>query len=298
MIRLGTRGSALALAQARSVAERLPGGVTLVEITTSGDRGSRDDKSRFVKEIEEALLDGRADLAVHSAKDLPAALPPGLVLAAFPARADPRDALIGREPGAQLRSLPRGARVGTGSARRSSQVLALRPDLVLVPLRGNVDTRLRRLVERGLDAILLACAGLDRLGRADAIHERIDPGLVLPAVGQGTLALETRADDPLAQELLALDDATTRACLTAERAFLRELEGDCNVPLAAFAEPLADDRLWLRALVASPDGCALVRSEQEARRSDAAAAGRRLGQQVLASGGAAILERLRAEANA
>jgi hydroxymethylbilane synthase len=307
-IRIATRGSALALAQAgsvaRAVAEALGCETELVPIVTSGDRlvdtplARIGGKGLFVKEIEEALLDGRADLAVHSAKDLPAALPPGLVLAAFPARADPRDALIGREPGAQLRSLPRGARVGTGSARRSSQLLALRPDLVLVPLRGNVDTRLRRLEGRELDAILLACAGLDRLGRADAIHERIDPGLVLPAVGQGTLALETRAEDPLAEELLALDDATTRACLTAERALLRELEGDCNVPLAAYAEPIADDRLWLRALVASPDGSALVRSEQEARRSDAAAVGRRLGQQVLASGGAAILERLRAEADA
>ena len=307
-IRIATRGSALALAQAGSIARAVGSALgcetELVPIVTSGDRlvdaplARIGGKGLFVKEIEEALLDGRADLAVHSAKDLPAALPAGLVLAAFPARADPRDALIGREPGAQLRTLPRGARVGTGSARRSSQLLALRPDLVLVPMRGNVDTRLRRLEERQLDAILLACAGLDRLGRADAIHERIDPGVLLPAVGQGTLALETRAGDALAQELLALDDRATRACLLAERAFLRELEGDCNVPLAAFAEPLAGDRLRLRALVASPDGRALVRSEQETPRADAEAAGRRAGQHVLASGGAAILERLRAEVDA
>jgi len=306
-IRIATRGSALALVQAgsiaRAVAEALGCDTELVPIVTSGDRladvplARIGGKGLFVKEIEEALLDGRADLAVHSAKDLPAALPAGLVLAAFPPRADPRDALIGREPGVQLRSLPRGARVGTGSARRGSQLLALRPDLVLVPMRGNVDTRLRRLVERELDAILLACAGLDRLGRADAIHERIDPGVLLPAAGQGTLALETRAGDPLAGELLVLDDRTARACLAAERAFSSELEGDCNVPLAAYAEPIAGDRLRLRALVASPDGRVLVRSEQEAPRSDAVEAGRSAGQHVLANGGAAILERLRAEAN-
>ena len=307
-IRIATRGSALALAQAGGIAQAVAAALgcetELVPIVTSGDRLAEAPLARiggkglFVKEIEEALLDGRADLAVHSAKDLPARLPPDLVLAAFPARADPRDALIGRAAGAQLRSLPHGARVGTGSARRGSQLLALRPDLVLVPLRGNVDTRLRRLAERELDAILLACAGLDRLGRADAIHERIDPGTLLPAVGQGTLALETRAGDPLAEELLALDDATTRACLAAERTFLRELEGDCNVPLAAYAEPLAGGRLRLRALVASPDGRALVRREEGGRLADAEAAGRRAAEHVLANGGAAILERLRAGAGA
>ena len=307
-VRIATRGSALALAQAgtiaRAVGHALGCETELVPIVTSGDRLANESLARiggkdlFVKEIEEALLAGHADLAVHSAKDLPAALPPGLVLAAFPARADPRDALIGREPGARLLHLPRAARVGTGSARRGSQLLALRPDLVQVPLRGNVDTRLRRLEEHNLDAIVLACAGLDRLGRADAIHERIDPSALLPAVGQGTLALETRTGDVLAEQLLALDDATTRACLLAERAFLRELEGDCNVPLAAFAEPLGGGRLRLRALVASPDGSAIVRSEQESALGDAEAAGRRAGEQVLASGGAAILERLRSEMNA
>jgi hydroxymethylbilane synthase len=319
-VRIATRGSALALAPAghvaRAVAEALGCATELVPIVTSGDRLAHEPlakiggKGLFVKEIEEALLDGRADLAVHSAKDLPATLPPGLVLAAFPPRADPRDALIGpragrmpdprtgRTPGMRLSALPRGARVGTGSARRGSQLLALRPDLVQVPLRGNVDTRLRRLEERGLDAIVLACAGLERLGRADVIHERIDPAALLPAVGQGTLALEARAGDPLAEALRALDDATTRACLTAERAFLRTLEGDCNVPLAAYAEPLAAARLWLRALVASPDGCALVRGETEAPLAEAESAGARVGRDVLARGGAAILAQLRAAAPA
>jgi hydroxymethylbilane synthase len=305
-IRIATRRSALALAQAGAVAralcEALGCQTELVPLTTSGDRladaplARVGGKGLFVKEIEEALLDGRADLAVHSAKDLPAATSPGLALAAFPKRADPRDALVARAAGATLLGLPPGARVGTGSARRTSQLLALRPDLVLVPLRGNVDTRLRRLFESDLDAIVLACAGLERLGRAAEIHERIDPGLLLPAVGQGTLALQTRAGDPLEAELRVLDDAATRACLVAERAFLAELEGDCNVPLAAFAEPGPGERLRLRALVARPDGIALVRSEEEATLAEALAAGRRAGRRVLAQGGAEILARLRAGA--
>ncbi len=316
-VRIATRGSALALAQsgvvARAVAEALGCETELVPIVTSGDRLADTPLARvggkglFVKEIEEALLDGRADLAVHSAKDLPAATAPGLVLAAFPVRGDPRDALVARELGAQLLALPggarllalpRGARVGTGSARRSSQLLALRPDLVIVPLRGNVDTRLRRLFERELDAILLACAGLDRLGRGEAIHERIDPDVLLPAVGQGTLALQARVGDALAEQLRALDDGLTRARLAAERAFLAALEGDCNVPLAAYAEPLAGARLRLRALVASPDGRSVVRSEQSGLVSEAEALGRRAGSEVLANGGAEILARLRAEAGA
>jgi len=305
-VRIATRASALALAQSGAVADAVAAALgcetELVPLTTSGDRLAEASLARiggkglFVKEIEEALLDGRADLAVHSAKDLPARTSAGLVLAAFPPRADARDALVGRRPGASLRGLPQGARVGTGSARRGSQLLALRPDLVLVPLRGNVDTRLRRLVERELDGILLACAGLERLGRADAIHERIDPGVLLPAVGQGTLALQTRAGDPLERALRVLDDATTRACLAAERAFLTELEGDCNVPLAAYAEPRAGGRLRLRALVASSDGRALVRAEQEGSADDAAAAGRSAAAHVLANGGAEILAALRAEA--
>jgi hydroxymethylbilane synthase len=305
-IRIATRRSALALAQsgavARALGEALGCETELVPLVTSGDRladaplARIGGKGLFVKEIEEALLDGRADLAVHSAKDLPAGTSPGLALAAFPKRADPRDALIARAAGATLLGLPQGARVGTGSARRTSQLLALRPDLVLVPLRGNVDTRLSRLYERDLDAIVLACAGLERLGRAGEIHERIDPGLLLPAVGQGTLALQTRAGDPLEAELRALDDAETRACLLAERAFLAELEGDCNVPLAAFAEPAPGGRLRLRALVASSDGRALVRSEAAGAAGEAEAAGRRAGREVLAKGGAEILARLRAEA--
>jgi hydroxymethylbilane synthase len=304
-VRIATRGSALALAQSGAVARALEGalGVTteLVPLVTSGDRladaplAQVGGKGLFVKEIEEALLDGRADLAVHSAKDLPAEGHPGLVLAAFPPRADPRDALVARAAGAKLLELPEGARVGTGSARRASQLRALRPDLRVEPLRGNVDTRLRRLreAERGLDAVLLACAGLERLGRRAEIHERIDPAQILPAVGQGVLALQTRAGDALAEALRALDDAPTRVCLAAERAFLVALGGDCNVPLAAFAETEAGGGLRLRALVASPDGAALVRSEQWGRVADAEAAGRRAADEVRARGGAEILAALR-----
>jgi hydroxymethylbilane synthase len=232
---------------------------------------------------------------VHSAKDLPAQVHAGLALAAFPRRADARDALVSRAAGAKLLALPRGARVGTGSVRRACQLRALRPDLEVVPLRGNVDTRLRRLVERELDAILLACAGLERLGVDDVIQERIDPALVLPAVGQGTLALQTRAGDALESAVRVLDDATARACLAAERAFLVALEGDCNVPLAALAEAGGDGRLRLRALVASPDGSALVRSEQWADVADAELAGRRAADAVRAGGGDEILAALRGE---
>jgi hydroxymethylbilane synthase len=304
-VRIATRGSALALAQSGAVASALEAALgcetELVPLVTSGDRlvdaslAAVGGKGLFVKEIEEALLDGRADLAVHSAKDLPAQVHAGLALAAFPRRADARDALVGRAPGAKLAALRQGARVGTGSARRASQLHALRPDLEVVPLRGNVDTRLRRLVERDLDAIVLACAGLERLGLADVIQERIDPALLLPAVGQGTLALQTRAGAALEKQVQALDDATTRACLAAERAFLVALEGDCNVPLAAFAETSGDGRLRLRGLVASPDGKALVRSEQWAGLAEAELAGRRAADEVRAAGGDAILAALRAE---
>jgi hydroxymethylbilane synthase len=303
-VRIATRGSALALAQSGAVARALEAALgcetELLPLVTSGDRladaslAAVGGKGLFVKEIEEALLDGRADLAVHSAKDLPAQVHAGLALAAFPPRADARDALVARAAGTKLLALPKGARVGTGSARRASQLRALRPDLEVVALRGNVDTRLRRLLERDLDAVLLACAGLERLALADVIQERIDPALLLPAVGQGTLALQTRAGDALEQAVRALDDAATRVCLAAERAFLVALEGDCFVPLAALAEVGGDGRLRLRGLVASPDGSAVVRSEQWATVAEAELAGRRAADEVRAGGGDAILAALRA----
>lgn len=306
-LRIATRGSALALAQARltgAAAEAASGRpYELVVLQTTGDRiqdrslAAIGGKGLFVKEIQEALLDGRADLAVHSAKDLPSHTPERLAFAAFPRRADPRDALIARDPALRLGLLPRGARVGTGSVRRSSQLRARRPDLELVPLRGNVDTRLRKLDELGLHAVILACAGLDRLGLSERIHERIDGEDMLPAVGQGTLALEVRADDPLAAELRALDDPATRACLLAERGFQAGLEGDCAVPIAAYAELDHAGRLRLRGLVARPDGSRIVRGEIEASAAEAARAGAELALELRARGGEEILAALRGSAS-
>jgi hydroxymethylbilane synthase len=305
-LRIATRGSALALAQARMIgaaAEAATGReFELVILQTTGDRiqdralAAIGGKGLFVKEIQEALLDGRADLAVHSAKDLPAHTPDRLAFAAFPRRADPRDALVARDAGLRVALLPRNARIGTGSVRRTSQLRARRPDLELVPLRGNVDTRLRKLEELGLHAVVLACAGLDRLGLSDRIHERIETDDVLPAVGQGTLALEVRADDALAGELAALDHGPTRACLLAERAFQAGLEGDCAVPIAAFAELDTAGRLRLRGLVARPDGQRIVRGEIEASASEAARAGSELARELRARGGEEILSVLRGTA--
>jgi hydroxymethylbilane synthase len=307
VVRIATRTSPLALAQARfvaaRVAERLGATTELVPLQTTGDRlrgplAARGGKGLFVKEIEDALLAGRADLAVHSAKDLPARSAPGLVLAAVPEREDPRDALVCREGSGSLAGLRPGARVGTGSARRAAQLRALRPDLELVALRGNVDTRLRKLESEGLDAVVLACAGLARLGLAGRIAERIATEALLPAVGQGALALQTRAGDPLAGRLVALDDPRASAELSAERAFLVRLEGDCNVPLAALAEPTGGGRLRLRGLVAASDGGRIARAEAEAPLAEAARAGALAAERVLAAGGAEILARLRAEVGA
>ena len=299
-LRIATRKSRLALVQSRWVAGRLEAALgiatELVELRTSGDRladvslTKLGGKGLFVKELEEALLAGRADLAVHSAKDLPARLPEGLALAAFPVRADPRDALVASGRFASLAALPPGARVGTGSARRAAQLRALRPDLDLVGLRGNVPTRLERLEAGGFDAVVLACAGLDRLGLAGRIDERIDPGAVLPAVGQGTLALEARAGEPLARELAARGDPDATRAIAAERSFLARLQGDCNVPLAALAEPVSPARLRLRGLVASPDGRRIVRAQSEGAEPEAL--GVELAEKLLAQGAGEILAEL------
>jgi hydroxymethylbilane synthase len=304
-IRIATRASDLALTQARHVARRIEselGAETqLLPVKTTGDRlqgvslAKLGGKGLFVKEIEEALLEGRADVAVHSAKDLPAAVPPGLEFAAFPERADPRDALVGRERGAALATLARGARVGTGSVRRAAQIRAYRPDLEIVPLRGNVPTRLRKLEEQGLDAVILACAGLERLDLAERIDERIAPEVLLPAVAQGVLALEARADDPVARDLRALNDARAASSMAAERGFLIRLGGDCNVPLAALAEHTDSDGLRLRALLAAEDGRRILRHQAEGRTAEAASLGRAAAEAILGEGGDALLEELRAE---
>ena len=302
-VRIATRASELALWQARYVAQRiereLGRAAELVPLTTTGDQ-LRDvslakvgGKGLFVKEIEEALLDGRADVAVHSAKDLPGESPAELVFAAFPERADARDALVSPRV-ARLDDLPRGARVGTGSVRRSAQLKRERPDLHIAPLRGNVPTRLAKLEREGLDAVILACAGLDRLGLADRIGERIDPDRLVPAVGQGALAIQTRCSDPFAREIAALAHPATALCIAAERACQARLDADCNVPLGAHAL-LVGGRIALRVRLLEPDGGVAIERAVEGDAREPEEIGRRAAEQVLGAGGAALLEKLRAQ---
>lgn len=297
MIRIGTRRSALALAQASEVANALRGQGEVVEIVpmrTEGDRLATvslalvGGKGLFVREIDEALLAAHIDVAVHSLKDLPAELPDGLCLAALPLRADPRDVLLTR--GAQsLRELAPGAVVGTSSPRRRALVLAARPDLTVVPLRGNVDTRLRTLESGACDAIVLAAAGLRRLGVTPAHVEMLDPEDFVPAVGQGIIAVEARCDDaPTLAALAALDDRTTRVCAEAERAFLGRLGASCNSPLAAHATVTEGRVLGLTALVASDDGRAVLRARREGPAAQAAAIGRALADTLLERGAAEV----------
>jgi hydroxymethylbilane synthase len=301
-VRIATRGSRLALAQSGQIAARLGelgASTELVTVRTSGDllEGPLDKlggKGLFVKEIEEALLEGRADVAVHSAKDLPAQSAPGLVVAAIPLREDARDALVGREDGASLSALPRGARVGTGSVRRAAQLLAFRPDLEIVPLRGNVDTRLRKLEEEDLAAVVLACAGLERLGLASRIHERIEPERMLPAVNQGILAIQALEGSAIADDLSALVDPLSSACFLAERAFLERLGGDCNVPLAALCRSDAGDVLSLRGLVATPDGSRVIDAARTGSLAVARELGSTLAEQLLSDGAGEILGALHA----
>jgi hydroxymethylbilane synthase len=296
-VRLATRASDLV---ARQLERALGVETELVPLVTAGDRlkevslAKLGGKGLFVKEIEEALLDGRADLAVHSAKDLPAGIPDGLELVAFPERADPRDALIARQRGTTLASLGRGARIGTGSVRRSAQLRVLRPDLEIVPLRGNVPTRIRKLEDEDLDAVILASAGLERLGLADRIDERIDPASMLPSVGQGTLAIEGRAGDPISRDAAIISHAETVARVRAERGVLIGLNADCNVPLAAYAE-VEDGKLRLRALLAGPAGQRTLTSEIEGDVDRASELGSQLAERLLKGGGLQLLEQLRAE---
>ncbi|MGH7388874.1 MAG: hydroxymethylbilane synthase [Candidatus Rokuibacteriota bacterium] len=296
MIRLGTRGSALALAQANAVAEALRRRGVPVELQpmkTEGDRlpGARladlGGKGLFVREIEEALADGRLDLAVHSLKDLPADQPEGLELAAFPEREDPRDVVVTRGPGG-LEALPRGAVLGTSSLRRRAFALALRPDLVVEPLRGNVDTRLRKLADGVCDAVVLAAAGLARLGVAPPQATVLAPDVFVPAVGQGILGLQIRRDDTTTRRLLAaLDHPATRACALAERAYLRRLGASCTTPMAAHAR-VREGRLAMTAVVASEDGRQVLRAEGAGAPVDAEALGVRLAESLLERGAEAV----------
>lgn len=262
---LATRRSALALAQSRAFAARLeaahPGLVVEeLQIVTSGDKNQTDrlqdigGKGLFVKELEEALFDGRADFAVHSIKDVPAELFAGLSIACIPEREDPRDALVTRT-GAKLEALPEGAVVGTSSLRRSVSLLRVRPDLRIEPLRGNVDTRLRRLEEGRFDAIVLAYAGLRRLGLAERATEVLDVERSIPAIGQGALGIECRSADERTQGLLAaLVHEETQRCVAAERALMAAVDGNCRFPVAAHARREGSDELHLTALLAEPDG--------------------------------------------
>jgi hydroxymethylbilane synthase len=261
--------------------------VELHKITTTGDQvldrrlESVGGKGAFLKEIEEAMFAGQVDLAVHSLKDVPTALPAGLSLCAYLERADPRDAILSNS-GQRLESLPAGARVGTTSLRRSSQVKAMRPDLHVHDLRGNVDTRIRRLRERHYDAVILAMACLVRLGRTGEVTQVLDPEVFVPAPGQGAIALECRQDDADTRAAAAaLDHAPTARAVTAERALLAALEGGCNVPLGAYAAPAAGG-LRLRAFVARPDGSTILRSEDTG--DDPEALGRRVAADLLARG--------------
>jgi hydroxymethylbilane synthase len=297
MIRIGTRASALALAQARTVGEALRAhghAVEIVPMRTEGDRlaGARlaaiGGKGLFVREIEDALLAGTVDVAVHSLKDLPAELPDGLLLAAFPSREDPRDVVVSRSPGG-LKALEPRSVVGTSSPRRRALVLACRPDVTVEPLRGNVDTRLRKLEDGTCDATILAAAGLRRLGLTPSHAEALDVDEFVPAVGQGVLGVQARVDDArVAAALATLDDPATRACAVAERSFLARLGASCVTPVAAHASS-DGEQVVLRALVISEDGVAQLRERGTAPRGEADALGRRIAESLLARGAASMV---------
>lgn len=296
LLRIGTRGSALALAQAAELAARLgaahaaltaPGAIETIVIRTSGDAaaGARrladlGGKGLFTKEIEEALLDRRIDLAVHSLKDLPTFLPDGLALAAHLPREDARDGWVSARA-ARLADLPPGASVGTASPRRSAQLRFQRPDLRILPLRGNVDTRLRKLDEGEVDATILAMAGVKRLGLAHRITAALAPEEMLPAAAQGAIGVEIRADDAQARALVAaIDDAPTAQRVSAERAVLAALGGSCRTPIAALAELGQDGALHLRAMIIRPDGSERLATERRGAAGEARALGRDAGEEL------------------
>ena len=301
-IRIGTRGSQLALWQAqwvqKAIEQQNPGiTVERIIIKTTGDKildvplAKVGGKGLFVKEIEEALINGRIDLAVHSMKDMPADLPPGLTISAVPEREAPWDAFIGRNK-IQIAELPKDAKIGTSSLRRSSQLRHQRPDLQIVPLRGNLDTRLKKLINENLDGIVLAKAGLKRLGLGRYITATLAPDIMLPAVGQGALCIESRANDMATNAVISgLDHPPTHVAVLAERSFLHRLEGGCQVPIAAHAT-LSEDVLTLTGLVAELDGSLVVKDTITGSCHQAADIGRKLAENLLNQGAEAILERL------
>jgi hydroxymethylbilane synthase len=300
-LRLGTRASELARTQSQAVADAITAAtgapVELVHIVTEGDRSSAaipelGGTGVFVAAIRRALLEGSVDLAVHSYKDLPTAPQPGLILAAVPGREDPRDALVARD-GLTLGELPPGSKVGTGAPRRVAQLRALGLGLDIVPIRGNVDTRLARVAPGDLDAVVLARAGLSRLGRLDVITETLDPLQVLPAPAQGALAVECRTSDARTRELLGrLENPSARACVVAERSTLATLEAGCSAPVAAYAEVAEGEdgpELFLRASVTAIDGSDAVRGSVSGPLPDAAALGRSLATELLDRGAAELM---------
>ena len=310
-LRIGTRGSALALWQANHIKEQLAElhGVEaeLVRIRTSGDHFQNASvaqlnaqigaefggKGIFIKELDDALLGGAVDLAVHSMKDVPTETPPGLTFPAITRREDPRDCLISREA-RKLVELRRGARIGTSSLRRQAQLRHYRSDLEVLDLRGNVDTRLRKVAAGDFDAIVLAVAGVTRLGASDRITEILPPEVMLPAVGQGALGIETREDDRETSALaVALNDAETRACVEAERALLRELQGGCQVPLGAWARlgsGALQGEFRIEACLLSLDGSEYLRDSRQGSAADAVLVGQQLGQAMKDAGGTRILQ--------
>lgn len=304
-IRLGTRGSQLALWQANRVVslikERYPEtAIELVKIKTTGDKildsplAKIGDKGLFVKEIETALLEGEIDIAVHSAKDIPTEIPAGLSLAVYLKRDDPSDALISAG-GLGLEGLGEGAVIGTSSLRRRAQLLAYRPDLKFVDLRGNVDTRLRKLHEENLDAILLSGAGLTRLGLGYKITERIPASIIVPAVGQGLIVIEAREEERKTLDFIAfMNDRDTAVCVIAERAFSLRIGGGCQVPMGALAV-LEGGKMRLKAVVASLDGDTLLRAEIDGPAEDGTELGRELAETMKGMGAADILDKIRRE---
>jgi hydroxymethylbilane synthase len=287
-MRIATRGSALALTQARWVADRL-GGAELVEASSDGEPG---DKSRFVRGVERALLAGEAEIGVHSAKDLPAEMPEGLEIAGVPEREDPADVWIG--VGSSLEEVPEGARVGTASLRRRAQLLATRPDLRIEDLHGNVNTRLRKLAEGELDAIVLAAAGLRRLGREGEIGFALPVEQMCPAAGQGALALQVRSDDAEAgHDAAAVNDLKAMRELTAERTVVALLQATCNTPLGVYAQ-VEDGALTIDAFVGLPDGSEWTRDRLEASADEPSLAGAELTQRLLGAGAREILDRAEA----
>jgi len=299
-IKIGSRGSRLALWQAKWVQSQLQSKglrVEIQKIKTTGDKildvplAKIGGKGLFVKEIEEALIRKEIDLAVHSMKDMPSEIPEPLHLAAIPRREDPRDAVISRE-GLNIAGLPRGATIGTSSLRRQTQLSAFRSDLKFVMLRGNLDTRLRKLEEGNFDAIILAAAGLHRLGWKEQITEYLSPEILLPAIGQGALGIECRRDDQETNALIAfLNDSETVCTVSAERAMLIRLEGGCQVPIGGYAT-LSEGRVTLRGLVASLDGKEIIRETRTANASEASPLGIAVAESLLTKGADRILQEI------